>query len=279
MTKNNDLIYYMFDWDDNILYMPTVIHLDKLVDDKWIPVNIMSDEFSKVRHELVKYNNNEPSEYRYSKGIYVNSFLEFRDYGVRGNKSFLQDTKKAIRLGNFGPVWNDFIECIISGSLFAIITARGHEPNTIRRTVKWIIYNYLTETQFNILIKNLNSFNRLFDGSFYDLDEDELIDDYLNNCDFIGISSKWFMTKFNIEEKDAILSEKLKLIAIRYFVDKIDDYGKLLGRNIKIGFSDDDLKNTISIYEYFKNKLSNEFPFIDFHTYHTFKEGKHKIEL
>ena len=139
------------------------------------------------------------------------------------------------------------------------------------------MYNILTKDEYNKLISNLNNFNRLFDGSFYDLDNDDLIDEYLNDCEFIGISSKWFINKFNINKEDAISSETLKIKAIEYFVDKIDDYGKYLGRNIKIGFSDDDIKNINIVYDYFKNKLSNEYPFIDFHTYHTFKNGKYKL--
>lgn len=275
--ENNDLIYYMFDWDDNILYMPTVIHLEKMIDSKWIPYNIMTDEFSVIRIKIKDYYEGKPSEWRYLNNDYDTAFSEFRDFGKRGEVAFLQDTKNAIKRNNFGSAWDDFIKCLISGSLFAIITARGHEPETIRKTVKWIINNILTKKEYNKLISNLNNFNRLFDGSFYDLDDDDLIDEYLDGCEFIGISSKWFIAKFNIDKEDTISSENLKIKAIEYFVDKIDDYGEYLGRNIKIGFSDDDIKNITSVYDYFKNKLSNEYPFIDFHTYHTFKNGKHKL--
>lgn len=275
--KNNDLIYYMFDWDDNILYMPTVIHLERLIDENWFPTNISTDEFSTLRYKINDYYEGISSEWRYLNDDYDTAFSEFRDFGKRGENAFLQDTKIAIKRNSFGPVWDDFIKCLVNGNLFAIITARGHEPNTIRKTIKWIINNILTKKEYNILIKNLNNFNRLFDGCFYDLEDDELIDEYINECYFIGISSKWFINKFNIDKKQSISSEILKLKAIDYFVDKVDNYGKRLGRNIKIGFSDDDIKNITSVYDYFKNKLSNEYPIIDFHTYHTFKEGKHKI--
>ena len=275
--ENNDLVYYMFDWDDNILYMPTVVHLEKLVDGKWIPTNIMTDEFSDIRDYIKDYYDGKPSEWKLLNDEFDIAFSEFRDFGKRGPIAFLQDTRDAIKRNSFGPVWDDFIKCLIDGSLFAIITARGHEPETIKNTVKWIINNILTKKEYKKLIKNLNNFNRLFDGRFYDLEDDELIDEYLNDCEFIGISSKWFVNNFNVSKEGAISSEILKLKAIEYFVDKIDDYGKYLGRNIKIGFSDDDIKNIISVYDYFKNKLSNEYPIIDFHAYHTFKDGKYKL--
>jgi hypothetical protein len=34
------LLYYAFDWDDNILVMPTKIHMEKRVGDRWIPTTV-----------------------------------------------------------------------------------------------------------------------------------------------------------------------------------------------------------------------------------------------
>ena len=38
-----------------------------------------------------------------------------------------------------GPAFNDFKEAINNGSIFSIITARGHNPNTLKQAV----YNYI----------------------------------------------------------------------------------------------------------------------------------------
>ena len=40
---------YSFDWDDNILNMPTHIHLEKMVGDEWIPVDVSTSEFAEMR--------------------------------------------------------------------------------------------------------------------------------------------------------------------------------------------------------------------------------------
>jgi hypothetical protein len=48
--------------------------------------------------------------------------------GVEGDKKFVLDSM----LAQPGPSWNDFVECINGGSIFAIITARGHNPKTLR---------------------------------------------------------------------------------------------------------------------------------------------------
>ena len=83
-----ELHYYAFDWDDNILHMPTVIHMDKKVGDEWKPVDVSTSDFAEVRNDKENYRlrNNDPSE----------AFSEFRDEGPRGGDAFLLDTKKAL---------------------------------------------------------------------------------------------------------------------------------------------------------------------------------------
>ena len=44
---------------------------------------------------------------------------------------------------------------LINGSLFAIITARGHEKNTIRKTIEWIIDNVLVDSEKITMYNNL----------------------------------------------------------------------------------------------------------------------------
>ena len=56
------LLYYAFDWDDNILNMPTVIHMEKKDGDSWIPVDVSTAEFAIVRNDKDNYRilNNNP---------------------------------------------------------------------------------------------------------------------------------------------------------------------------------------------------------------------------
>jgi len=47
--ENNNLKYYMFDYDDNILILPTNIHLEHKVNNKWIKTQVSSAEFREIR--------------------------------------------------------------------------------------------------------------------------------------------------------------------------------------------------------------------------------------
>ena len=124
-NKDSDhLLYYAFDWDDNILNMTTVIHMDKKVNGEWVPTDVSTAEFAEVRGDKENWRvlNNDPEA----------AFSDFRDNGPKGINAFLDDVKKSISMKRFGPAWNDFMECLSNGCIFAIITARGHESEGMR---------------------------------------------------------------------------------------------------------------------------------------------------
>ena len=35
-NKDDELSYSSYDWDDNVLFMQTVIHMEKLINNEWI---------------------------------------------------------------------------------------------------------------------------------------------------------------------------------------------------------------------------------------------------
>jgi hypothetical protein len=115
-SSNLELHYYAFDWDDNILHMPTYIHMDKKEGDKWVPIDVSTSEFAIVRNDRENYRlvNNNPDE----------AFSEFRDSGHRGESAFIEDVKLALSKNQYGPSWDSFIDCLKEGALFSIITAR-----------------------------------------------------------------------------------------------------------------------------------------------------------
>ena len=116
-SNSLELHFYSFDWDDNILHMPTVIHMDKKEGSNWIPVDVSTSEFAKVRNDKENYRlRNDDSSF---------AFSEFRDSGPRGESAFLLDVNKALNEGLFGPSWDAFIKCLSEGAVFSIITARG----------------------------------------------------------------------------------------------------------------------------------------------------------
>jgi len=118
---------YSFDWDDNILFMPTRIYLEKKVGKGWVPVSFSTEEFRGIRKligDKFRYVNNDPLE----------SFKDFRNYD-----SFIRDTREAIKKKSYGPSFDKFIEALSYASDFSIITARGNPPQAIKDAIQIII--------------------------------------------------------------------------------------------------------------------------------------------
>lgn len=246
------LKYYAIDWDDNILHMPTVIHMEKNVNNEWIPMDISTAEFAEIRSDKNNWKiiNDDPNE----------AFSEFRDFGTRGENAFLLDVIKAIKQNKKGPVWDDFIECLVNGSLFAVITARGHEPNSIRKGIEWIIDNSLSDNQKYIMYNNLLKFAYIFreEKEFdrilkVDPSKSELVSLYLDNCEYVGVSAP---SRGGAPDNP----EKSKEEALLDFKSKIDKFAQNIGYKAMIGFSDDDLKNVRHIEDLVDNISNEQFP-------------------
>ncbi len=238
--------YYAFDWDDNIVHMPTKIMLKT---DSGEEVGMSTDDFAKYRHDLGK----KPIMY---KGDIIVGFADnaFRNFRTEGDENFIVDAMKA----KVGPAFNDFKEAINNGSIFAIITARGHNPNTIKKA----IYNYI-QTGFNgidkkQLVKNLRKYRDFVDEE--DLSDNELIKTYLS-------LNKYHPVTFG--QGSAANPEELKVIAMDDFVSYIQGMAALLNKKAylkkdirnrfipakpSIGFSDDDPKNVEVMKKHFEDK-------------------------
>lgn len=252
ITEDNSgyLMYYAFDWDDNILYMPTEIHMERKEGDDWVPEDVSTAKFAQVRTDKENYR------------LAPDAFSNFRDDGPMGDSIFLDDVKKAISQGKLGPAWNDFIECLTHGALFAIITARGHESPTMRNGVAWIIDNILNEDQiysmYNHLVMFAYHFNpergeqvkRILTGK---PSENELVREYLENCEFVGVSAP-------SRGGSPANPEAAKEEALLEFKDRINDFAAKRGLKAKIGFSDDDLKNVKHIEDLADNLSRERFP-------------------
>jgi hypothetical protein len=248
-SQDDVLLYYAFDWDDNILRMPTMIRLEQKVGEQWIPTDVSTAEFAEVR--------NDKQNWRFLNQSGDEAFANFRDTGPKGGEVFLEDVKIAVSSGRFAPAWEDFLECLSNGSLFAIITARGHESETMRRGVEWIIDNVLTEEQLYNMYNNLLKFSYFYDistGSDRILrgvpSQNELFKLYLDNCDFVGVSAP---SRGGTPDNP----EKAKEETLLQFKSKIDRFAGQLGMKAMIGFSDDDLGN-VSHIEDLADKLNHE---------------------
>lgn len=242
-----DLKYYAFDWDDNIVHMPTEIILS---DDKGNEVGMSTEDFAEYRTVIGK----KPFTY---KGKKIADFAPnaFRYFRTEGDKKFIIDSMRA----KIGPAFDDFKEAINNGSIFSIITARGHNPNTIKEA----IYNYIVSGFGGIdkeqLIKNLKKY-RSFVGEG-EMGDDELIKTYLS-------MNKYFPVTFG-DEKSAVNPEEAKVMAMKDFVDYIKGMAAILNKKAflkkdisnkfipskpVIGFSDDDIRNIEIMKKAFKDK-------------------------
>jgi len=245
-----DLKYYAFDWDDNIVHMPTKIIVKTKDGDE---VGMSTDDFAEHRHHLGK----KPFEY---KGEMIVGYAEnpFRNFRTEGDKDFVIDAMRA----KVGPAFDDFRESINNGSIFSIITARGHNPNTLKEAV----YNYIIKGFNGIdkeqLIKNLKKY-RSFVGED-EMSDEELIKSYLE-------LNKYHPVSFG-DDKGASNPEEAKVRALEDFVSYIKGMAAVLNKRAylkndignkfipakpSIGFSDDDPKNIEVMQKHFKNKPDN----------------------
>ena len=237
---------YSFDWDDNILFMPTRIYLEKKVGKGWVPVSFSTEEFREIRKLIGK-------NFRYVNNNPLESFKDFRSYD-----SFIKDTKEALNKKLYGPSFGKFIEALSYGSDFSIITARGNPPQAIKDAIQIIIDTILSEEQKAQMEANLYGTS---------------VKQYLNLQDYYPISSDAFMKKFNIKG-DVDNPEIAKTIALKSFVDRVVNVVKDIKDNpeytgISIGYSDDDLGNIQSAEKYIEEILKDLYPDVSFLVYDT----------
>ena len=236
-----DLKYYAFDWDDNILQMHTKIIL---VDEGGNEVGMSTEDFAKFRSKIGV----EDFDYEGSKIVgYADD--PFRNFRTSGDRKFLLDAM----IAKPGPAWSDFIEAINNGSIFSIITARGHNPRTIREA----IYNMIVQNHMGInkdlLIKNLKKYRKITKEG--PVNSKDLINYYLD-------LNKYYPVSFG-DEGSASSPEELKVKALREFINYVKQHAKKLKKKLylkdeisnrflpTIGFSDDDVKNLEKIKQEF----------------------------
>jgi hypothetical protein len=255
------LLYYAFDWDDNILFMPTKIHMQKKEGETWTDESISTHKFAAVRGDS--------QNWRIKDGDPSKAFCEFRDTGPRGDSAFYEDVRYSCQNKDFGPSWNDFIECLINGSLFSIITARGHEDQTLRKGVEWIIDEFLSEEEKYSMYNHLLKFNYLFFSDVENLPRipkelynngkfstNTLVSSYLDECSFVGVSAP-------SREGSAQQPEEAKKIALLEFKERVNKWAGSLGVKAVVGFSDDDIKNVRTISQLFDQVDNEKFPSIE----------------
>jgi hypothetical protein len=238
-----DLKYYAFDWDDNIMFMPTKIMVK---DDQGNDVGMSTEDFAEHRHQIGKENFN-------YKGQTIVGYADdpFRNFRTAGDKQFKIDAMKA----KTGPAWADFVEAVNNGSIFSIITARGHNPQTLKEAVYNLIVSDHNGINKDLLVKNLRKYRDI--SGMEDKSDMELIKDYLD-------MNRYYPVTFG--QGSAANPEELKVLAMKEFINYVKSQAKELGKKLyvkddiankfipSIGFSDDDLRNVEVMSKHFEDE-------------------------
>jgi len=180
------------------------------------------------------------------------AFREFCD----DTGDFEQDLQRAMSGNSWrGPAFTAFKQAVMEGRLFAIVTARGHGEETLRRATDRFIHKILSEDEMQTMMQSLRAFCEF---ASEDAADASLFGDYLKLCHFVGVSSPEFIKSSGISRV-----EEGKKYAIRKFVDcivKINQEafrqkGKAIA-SISFGMSDDDHKNVETVDALMRDELS-----------------------
>jgi hypothetical protein len=244
-----DMKYYAFDWDDNIMNMPTKIILKSKDGEE---VGMSTEDFAHHRTMIGK------EDFQY-EGNTIVGFAEnaFRNFVVSGDKKFIIDSMTAPT----GPAWSDFVEAINNGSIFAIITARGHTPSVLREACYNLILSNRDGISFTELVKNLEKYRDIagFQGN---QDKMEILNEYLDLCRFYPVA---------YGEGSSISPEQGKINAMKEFISYIKEISNSIGKKAflkndvsnnfipepTLGFSDDDIRNVETMKKHFENEPDN----------------------
>jgi hypothetical protein len=258
---------YIFDWDDNILYMPTTIKMDKKEGGKWVPVDVPTDEYAHIRTS---------PEYRLRDNSPGIAFSDFRE-----SKPFIEDIKKAIHNNNFAPSADKFKEALINANPFGINTARGHKPEILRDGVRLFIDMVFTDEEKSKMAGNVKKIL----NQTKELTPDQSIDFYLDEMgEYYPVSSEEFGERFGLDTTGGAANpEHAKKVAIEHFVRKVFDNVKTLVnsdyKKLSVGFSDDDVRNVKAVEQFIEEELNKMYPEFHFVVYDTSDKGKRKMVI
>ena len=138
--------FYFFDFDDNVAFLPTEMYLFHKETKR--QATISTGEYAKYSKLIGK--SGFFKDYDIDMCDRNGSFRRFRDQGyvwwqkrlLRKKEAFVEDIKRAIQRPEElwkGPSWNCFYHAVHNQRPVSIITARGHEPETIKEGISVLV--------------------------------------------------------------------------------------------------------------------------------------------
>jgi hypothetical protein len=268
-VADRDLKYYIFDWDDNILHMPSRIHLERLDETgQWVPHSVSTSVFSVIRGDTDRI--------RPPEGDWELAFQEFRDIHVDDENVFLKHTREVLDRIVCGeaegaPSFHIFRQVLVEGRLFAIVTARGHRESVIRKGVEYFIETVLSPEEKADMLRNLRGYIACFDPGSQARSDAEVLDYYLSHNKYHAVMSPTFRGRMGLQPGSSPNTEAGKQFAIRDFVEHVIHIARAHGldKPISVGFSDDDDGNVAAVERYVRDALAAEFHHVKFVVYYT----------
>jgi len=244
--------FYFFDFDDNVAYLTTpIVIFNKetgaertLSSGEWARYHSNIGKSGPFSNYTVDYND-ETGSFRYFR----DQQLSFIDKVVRRKQTFLSDIEKALMQADYSwkaPSWNCFFHATYNKRPTSVITARGHQKETIREGIDLLVRDGHLPHQPNYL--------SIFPVTNPQVRVSELNDPNLK----AGVAD-------------------LKREAIN---QSVEEALKLYGNNPhhRFGMSDDDPKNVELITEEMK-VLKRKYPQMSFFVIQTFEDSYVKTEV
>jgi hypothetical protein len=239
------LKYYAFDWDDNLLHMPTKITL-QLSNSKLFEIG--TEDYAKYKNHL-----KEGTSFLYEGNSILATTIpsSYERFRVSHDKQFLEEVKVATP----GPAWVEFVKAVNNGRIFSIVTARGHHPETLKEAVKYLITESVNGLDYYTCLDNLKLMHE-FSHSDSNYSDDELFERYLSKlCKYYPVTYNNESAVSNIEGAKASAIEEFCQHVNECFNNMNSEFRSRVSNNFIIGFSDDDHTNTSHIAEQFDSAL------------------------
>ncbi|ATH08612.1 hypothetical protein BIY24_11850 [Halobacteriovorax marinus] len=239
--------FYFFDFDDNVATLATTIIIFHKQTGR--ELQLSSAEFA-THHRKIGIDG-------VYKDFYIDfndekgSFRNFRDqnFSLKDKKQrFIHDIEEALSKKDFNwkaPSWNCFFHAAHNQRPISVITARGHEPETIKKGIDLLVQDgHLTKSP--------------------------------NYLSIYPVSNPDIREKLSAGQESASIAD-LKRGAIRESVEKaIEKYG--YSDHHRFGMSDDDPHNVELITEEMKS-LKQDYPQMSFFVIQTFSDSFTKTEV
>ena len=213
-------------------------------------VGMSTEDFADYRGMIGQ----EPFEY---EGETIVGYAEdpYRNFTTTGDAQFIVDSM----LAKPGPSWEDFVEAINGGSIFSIITARGHTPSVLRDGVYNMIMTNHNGISKESLIQNLKKYRDIVGDE--EMSDEQIVEAYLDMLKFHPVT---------YGEGSASNPEEGKIKALREFIAYVKDMASRLNQQAffkndiknnfvpQIGFSDDDPRNIESIKAFLDKEFEDK---------------------